>query len=229
MHPTRSLLENITFPEPVISVAIEPKTTADQDKMSEALRKLAEEDPTFRVRYRSGHRTDDYLRDGRAAPGGFGRPHAARVPGAGAWVDRRFLTASRSPCRLARRNTAISSKPAVAANMGTLFWKCYPVSRAAALYLKMALFGGHYPREYIPAVEKGVREAAEAGVLAGYPVTDVKVRLYDGSFPRSRLERNGFQNGWLDCLQRRCSEGRTSLQEPIMKVEVVVSEEFWET
>ncbi len=220
------LLESITFPEPVISVAIEPKTAADQDKMGEALRKLSEEDPTFRVR------TDEET--GQTIISGMGELHLEVL------VDR-MLREFRVQARVGKPQVAYRESITV------------PVERVDYRYVKQTggrgqyghvvfelkvgepgsgvvfvndIVGGVIPKEFIPAVEKGVREAAEAGVLAGYPVTDIIVRLYDGSYHEVDSNEMAFKMAAALAFKEGVQRGAPILQEPIMKVEVVAPEEF---
>ena len=176
------ILESIEFPEPVISIAIEPKTKADQEKLGVSLQKLATEDPSFRVA--TDHETGQthHLRDGRAAPRDHRRPPAARVQGrrqrrqAAGRVqgddpqDGRAGDQVRPPDGWPRPvRSRRAARRAAAAREGLRVRRRHEGRR-------------RFPREYIPAVEKGIREAIEGGVLAGYPVVDVKVTLTDGSY-----------------------------------------------
>ena len=220
------ILEAITFPEPVIHVSIEPKTTADQDKMAEALRKLAEEDPTFRVR------TDEDT--GQTLIGGMGELHLEVL------VDR-MLREFRVQARVGRPQVSYResiTQPVEKAEMryvrqtggrgqyGHVVLELQPGEPGSGIVFENDIIGGVIPREYIPAVEKGVREAAEGGVIAGYPVTDVFVRLYDGSFHEVDSSEMAFKMAGSMAFKEGVQKGRPVLQEPIMKVEVVVPEEF---
>jgi elongation factor G len=220
------LLENISFPEPVISVAIEPKTTADQDKMGEALRKLSEEDPTFRVR------GDEET--GQTIISGMGELHLEVL------VDR-MLREFRVQARV--------GKPQVAYRESIT----RPVERAEVRYVKQTggrgqyghvilslqvgepgsgiqftnnIIGGTIPKEYIPAIEKGVREAAEGGVIGGYPVTDIAISLKDGSYHEVDSNEMAFKMAASMAFKDGVQKGAPVIQEPIMKVEVVAPEEF---
>jgi elongation factor G len=220
------LLESISFPEPVISVAIEPKTTADQDKMGEALRKLSEEDPTFRVR------GDEET--GQTIISGMGELHLEVL------VDR-MLREFRVQARV--------GKPQVAYRESIT----RPVDRAEVRYIKQTggrgqyghvvlelkvgepgsgilfsnkVIGGVIPKEYIPAIEKGVREAAEGGVIGGYPVTDITINLYDGSYHEVDSNEMAFKMAASMAFKEGVQKGAPVIQEPIMKVEVVAPEEF---
>jgi len=220
------VLENITFPEPVISVAIEPKTSADQDKMSDALHKLAEEDPTFRVR------TDQDT--GQTIIAGMGELHLEVL------VDR-MLREFRVQARVGRPQVSYRESITMPVGKaecryvkqtggrgqyGHVVLEMLPGEPGSGVIFENGVIGGVIPREYIPAVEKGVRESAEAGVIAGYPVTDVIVRLYDGSFHEVDSNEMAFKIAGSIAFKEGVQKGAPVLQEPIMKVEVVVSEEF---
>lgn len=219
-------LENISFPEPVISVSIEPKTTADQDKMGEALRKLSEEDPTFRVR------SDEET--GQTIIAGMGELHLEVL------VDR-MLREFRVHARVGRPQVAyresITRTVAKAEHRyikqsggrgqyGHVVLELSPGEPSSGVIFENGIVGGSIPREYIPAIEKGVREAVDGGVLAGYPVTDVKVRLYDGSFHEVDSNEMAFKMAGLFAFKEGMQKAGPVLLEPIMKVEVVVPEDF---
>lgn len=220
------LLENITFPEPVISVAIEPKTTADQDKMAEALRKLSEEDPTFRVR--------SDMETGQTLIAGMGELHLEIL------VDR-MLREFRVQARVGKPQVAYResiTRPVEKAEYryikqtgghgqyGHVVLELQPGEPGSGIVFENDIIGGVIPREYIPGVEKGVREAAEGGVVAGYPVTDVKVRLYDGSFHEVDSSEMAFKVAASMAFKEGVQKGAPVIQQPIMKVEVVAPEEF---
>ena len=120
----------------------------------------------------------------------------------------------------------MSSRPAAAASTGMWFWRMEPGEPGSGIVFENDIVGGVIPKEYIPAVEKGVREAAEGGVLAGYPVTDIKVRLYDGSFHEVDSNEMAFKMAGSMAFKEGAAKGGPVLLEPIMKVEVVVPEEF---
>jgi len=220
------LLENITFPEPVISVAIEPKTTADQDKMAEALRKLSEEDPTFRVR------SDEET--GQTLIWGMGELHLEVL------VDR-MLREFRVQARVGRPQVAYResiTRPVEKSECryvkqtggrgqyGHVVLRLQPGEPGSGIVFENGIVSGVIPREYIPSVEKGVREAAEGGVIAGYPVTDITIRLYDGSFHEVDSNEMAFKMAGSLAFKEGIQRGAPILQEPIMKVEVVTPEEF---
>lgn len=220
------LLENISFPEPVISVAIEPKTTVDQDKMSDALRKLSEEDPTFRVR------SDETT--GQTIISGMGELHLDVL------VDRMLrefrVQANIGRPRVAYRETITRAVPKInykyakqtggRGMYGHVVFNMEPMERGNGIVFENKIFGGTVPSEYIPAVEKGVKEAAEGGVLAGYPVTDIKIQLIDGSYHEVDSNEMAFRMAAILAFKEGMQKGGPVLLEPIMKVEVVMPEEF---
>ena len=220
------VLESITFPDPVISIAIEPKSSADQEKMGEALRKLAEEDPTFRVN------SDDVT--GQTIIRGMGELHLDII------VDRLLrefkVQANVGAPRVAYRESI--TRPVKEINFkyakqsgghgqyGHVVFAMEPGLRGTGVVFENKIVGGSIPREYIPAVEKGVKEAAEAGVLAGYPVVDLKVTLIDGSFHEVDSNEMAFKMAASMGFKEGVQKGGPVLLEPMMKVEVVVPEEY---
>jgi elongation factor G len=220
------LLENITFPEPVISVAIEPKTAADQDKMGEALRKLSEEDPTFRVR------NDEDT--GQTIIAGMGELHLEIL------VER-MLREFRVQARVGKPQVAYResiTRPVEKAEhrfvkqtggrgqYGHVVLELTPGEPGSGVVFENDIVGGIIPREYISGVEKGVREASDAGVLAGYPVVDIHVRLYDGSYHEVDSSEMAFKVAASMAFKEGVQMGAPVLLQPIMKVEVLVPEEF---
>ncbi|MBE0698516.1 MAG: elongation factor G, partial [Anaerolineaceae bacterium] len=220
------LLESISFPEPVIFVAIEPKTTADQDKMGEALRKLSEEDPTFRVR------TEETT--GQTIIAGMGELHLDVL------VDRMLrefrVQANVGRPRVAYRETISRAVPKInyryvkqsggRGMYGHVVFNMEPVERGNGVVFENKIIGGSVPTEYIPAVEKGVKEAAESGILAGYPVTDIKIQLIDGSFHEVDSNEMAFRMAAIFAFKEGMQKGGPVLLEPIMRVEVVMPEEY---
>jgi elongation factor G len=220
------VLENITFPEPVIFVAIEPKTAIDQAKMGEALRKLSEEDPTFRVH------SDETT--GQTIISGMGELHLDVL------VDRMLrefhVQANVGRPRVSYRETM--TRPVMKLNFkyarqsgghgmyGHVVFNMTPMDRGNGIVFDNKVIGGTIPREYIPAIEKGVREAAEAGVLAGYPVTDIKVELIDGSYHEVDSNEMAFKVAASMAFKEGVQKGGPVLLEPIMKVEVVAPGDF---
>jgi elongation factor G len=223
-HPV--MLESISFPEPVISVAIEPKTTVDQDKMAEALRKLSEEDPTFRVH------TDETT--GQTVIEGMGELHLDVL------VDRMLrefrVQANVGRTRVAYRETITRAVPKInyryvkqsggRGMYGHVVFNMEPMERGNGVIFENKVVGGTVPIEYIPAVEKGVKEAAESGVLAGYPVTDIRVQLIDGSFHEVDSNEMAFRTAAILGFKEGMQKGGPVLLEPIMHVEVVIPEEY---
>lgn len=223
---TPVVLESISFPEPVIHIAIEPKTTVDQDKMAEALRKLAEEDPTFRVR------TDENT--GQTIIGGMGELHLDVL------VDRMLrefrVQANIGRPRVAYRETITRAVPKInyryvkqsggRGMYGHVVFAMEPMERGNGVIFENKIVGGAVPTEYIPAVEKGVKEAAESGALAGYPVTDMKVQLIDGSFHEVDSNEMAFRTAAILAFKEGMQKGGPVLLEPVMKVEVVMPEEY---
>jgi elongation factor G len=220
------LLENIKFPEPVISVAIEPKTTADQDKMSASLHKLSEEDPTFHVR------TDEDT--GQTIISGMGELHLEVL------VDR-MLREFKVQARVGKPQVSYRESITIPVEKaeyryikqtggrgqyGHVVLELEPAERGTGLTFENDIVGGVIPKEYFNAIERGVFEAAETGVLAGYPVTDINVRLYDGSFHEVDSNELAFKIASSMAFREGIQQGFPVLLEPIMKVEVVAPEEF---
>ncbi len=220
------VLESISFPEPVISIAIEPKSTADQEKMGEALRKLSEEDPTFRVR------SDENT--GQTIISGMGELHLDII------VDRMLrefrVQANVGAPRVAYRESITRAVPEVnhkyakqsggRGMYGHVVISMEPGERGSGIVFENKIVGGAIPKEFIPAIEKGVKEAAESGVVAGYPVTDLKVRLFDGSFHEVDSNEMAFKMAASMAFKEGVQRGAPVLLEPMMRVEVVVPEEF---
>ncbi|NPV86807.1 MAG: elongation factor G [Anaerolineae bacterium] len=220
------VLESISFPEPVISVAIEPKTMADQDKMAEALRKLSEEDPTFRVR------NDETT--AQTIISGMGELHLDVL------VDRMLrefrVKANIGKPRVAYRETITRPVKNIDyryvkqtgghGQYGHVVLDMEPLERGNGIVFESKIIGGVVPAEYIPAVEKGIREASESGVLAGYTVTDVKVTLVDGSYHEVDSSEMAFRMAAILAFKQGIERGAPVLLEPIMRVEVVIPEEY---
>ncbi|HEY2981821.1 MAG TPA: elongation factor G, partial [Anaerolineales bacterium] len=220
------VLENITFPEPVISIAIEPKSSADQEKMGEALRKLAEEDPTFRVR------SDDTT--GQTIISGMGELHLDII------VDRLLrefrIQANVGVPRVAYResitrpvkevNYKYAKQSGGRGQYGHVVFSLEPGARSSGFVFENKIVGGSIPREYIAPIERGMREAAEGGVLAGYPVTDLKVTLFDGSYHEVDSNEMAFKMAASIGFKEGVQKGSPILLEPMMKVEVVAPEEY---
>ncbi|HET6421583.1 MAG TPA: elongation factor G [Geobacteraceae bacterium] len=219
------ILESIEFPEPVISIAIEPKTKADQEKLGISLQKLASEDPSFRVN------TDEET--GQTIISGMGELHLEII------VDRLLrefkVEANVGKPQVAYRET-ISKKVKVEGKFvrqsggrgqyGHVWLEVEPQEPGAGYEFVDAIKGGVVPREYIPAVDKGIQEAMGTGVLAGYPVVDLKVTLIDGSYHDVDSSEMAFKIAGSMGFKEGCSKASPVLLEPIMSVEVVVPEEY---
>jgi elongation factor G len=220
------LLESITFPEPVISVAIEPKTMADQNKMSEALHKLSEEDPTFRVRQ------DEET--GQTIISGMGELHLEIL------VDR-MMREFRVHARVGKPQVAYRESITVPVpkaevryvkqsggrgQYGHVVLELTPAEPGTGITFEDDIVGGVIPKEYISPVEKGVREAAESGVLAGYPVVDINVRLYDGSYHEVDSSEMAFRLAGSLAFKEGFQRGAPMLLEPVMRIEVIIPEEY---
>ncbi|MBP8998252.1 MAG: elongation factor G [Anaerolineaceae bacterium] len=220
------ILESITFPEPVISIAIEPKSTQDQDKMAIALQRLAEEDPTFKVH------TDE--NSGQTIIGGMGELHLDVL------VDRMLrefrVQANVGKVRVSYRETITREVNGIAykyvkqtgghGQYGHVVFNLMPLDRGSGVNFENKITGGVIPKEYIPAVEKGVKEAVESGVLAGYPVTDLNVQLVDGSYHEVDSSEMAFKMAAIMGMREGLQKGSPVLLEPIMKTEVVVPDEY---
>ncbi|MDH3675839.1 MAG: elongation factor G, partial [Anaerolineae bacterium] len=219
------VMESIKFPEPVISLAIEPRTKADEDKLSTALQKLAEEDPTFQVR------TDENT--GQTHISGMGELHLEvlvdrmkREFKVEANVGRPQVAYRETITRPASANGRFVRQSGGRGQFGDVELEVEPLDKGAGFEFESKIVGGAIPREYIPAVESGVREALSTGILAGYPVVDVKVSLVDGSYHEVDSSELAFKIagsiGFKDALQK----GAPVLLEPVMTVEVTTPEEF---
>ena len=223
-HPI--ILEAMNFPEPVIAVAIEPKTKADQDKLSAGLQKLADEDPTFRVH------TDPETN--QVIISGMGELHLEII------VDRlrrEFgVDANVGRPQVAYRETIRSAAKDVEAKFvrqtggrgqyGHVAINVEPAGQGAGFVFENKVVGGAIPREYVPAVEAGVREALENGVLAGYPVIDVKVQLIDGSYHDVDSSEMAFKIAGSMAIKEGIRRAKPVLLEPIMDVEVVTPADY---
>jgi elongation factor G len=220
------VLESISFPEPVITIAVEPKTTGDQEKMGEALRKLSEEDPTFRVR------SDEA--SGQTQISGMGELHLDIIVDR---LKREFkVQANVGKPRVAYRESItrkvekIDHKYAKQSGgrgqYGHVVFAMEPGERGSGIIFENNIIGGAVPKEYVPAIEKGVREAAESGVIAGYPVVDLKVSLFDGSYHEVDSNEMAFKMAASMAFKEGVQRGGGVLLEPIMKVECVIPEEY---
>ena len=219
------LLETMTFPEPVISIAIEPKTKSDQDKLGVALQKLSEEDPTFRVH------TDDET--GQTIISGMGELHLEII------VDR-LLREFKVECDIGKPQVAyretirkhVKSEGKFVRQSGGRgqYGHCWieiiPQAPGVGFSFENKIVGGAIPREYISPIEAGIKEAMDTGVLAGYPVVDFKIVLIDGSFHEVDSSEMAFKIAGSMAFKDGCRKADPVLLEPYMKVEVVVPEDY---
>lgn len=219
------ILERMVFPDPVISVAVEPKTKVDQEKMGIALNKLAQEDPSFRVH------TDE--ESGQTIISGMGELHLEII------VDRMkrefSVEANVGKPQVAYRETIripidqegkYVRQSGGRGQYGHVWIKIEPQEPGKGYLFENAVVGGVIPREYIPAVDKGIQEQLQNGVIAGYPVVDVKVTLYDGSFHEVDSSEMAFKIAGSMAFKEGARRAKPVILEPIMKVEAVTPEEF---
>jgi elongation factor G len=219
------ILESITFPEPVISIAVEPKTKSDQEKMGNALQRLAEEDPTFRVR------TDEET--SQTVISGMGELHLDIL------VDRMRrefkVEANVGKPQVAYRETIRKTvkvqgkfvrQSGGRGQYGDVWLEIGPNEMGAGFLWENGIVGGVVPREYIKPTEDGVKEAMQNGVLAGFPVVDIKVKLYDGSYHDVDSSEMAYKIAGSMALQEGVRKADPVLLEPVMKVEIVTPEEY---
>jgi elongation factor G len=220
------LLESIVFPQPVIAIAVEPKTKADQDKMGIALNRLAEEDPTFRV-----HTDED---SGQTIIEGMGELHLEVL------VDRMFrefkVEANVGRPQVAYRETIKKTAQAEGrfvrqsggrGQYGDVWIRVEPLERGKGFEFVNGTIGGSVPREYVKPTEEGIREAMEVGVVAGYPMIDVRATLYDGSYHEVDSSEMAFKTAGSMGFRNAASKADPVLLEPIMQVEVTTSPDFF--
>ncbi|MDP2719295.1 MAG: elongation factor G [Dehalococcoidia bacterium] len=222
-HPI--ILENIRFPVPVISLAIEPKTKADEDKMGEALTKLAQEDPTFQVHFDK--------ETGQTVISGMGELHLEVL------VERMLrefrVSASVGKPQVAYKEAITESVKSEGrfvrqsgghGQFGHVWLQLEPNVRGGGFVFENKVIGGVIPREYIPSVEEGIREALETGVIAGYPIIDLKATLVDGSYHDVDSSEIAFKMAGSIALRHGVSKAKPILLEPIMKLDVIVPLEY---
>ncbi|MDE3026568.1 MAG: elongation factor G, partial [Acidobacteriota bacterium] len=220
------VLEAMTFPDPVISVAVEPKSKADQDKLGAGLARLAEEDPTFRVT------TDEET--GQTLISGMGELHLEIIVDR---LKREFnVDANVGRPQVAYRETV--SKPAErvqgkfvrqtggSGQYGDAVINLYPQEPGAGYEFADKIVGGKIPKEYIPAVDAGIKEAMGSGILAGYPVVDVKVELVEGSYHEVDSSERAFKIAGSMAFKEAMKRAKPKLLEPVMAVEVTTPEEY---
>lgn len=219
------VLESMTFPEPVIDLAIEPLTRADQDKLGTALMKLAEEDPTFRVK--TDHET------GQTIISGMGELHLEIIVDR---LKREFkVEANVGKPQVAYRETITGSAEVEGkyikqtggrGQYGHVWIRVKPNEPGKGYQFINSIVGGVIPKEYIPAVDKGIQEAMQTGVLAGYPVVDISVELFDGSYHEVDSSEMAFKIAASIAFKDACKKANPVLLEPIMDVEVVTPEDY---
>jgi len=222
-HPI--VLESMQFPDPVIAVAVEPKTKADEEKLSTALAKLAEEDPTFKVRYDP--------ETGQTLIAGMGELHLEiivdrmlREFGVQANVGRPQVAYKETIRQVARAEGRYIRQTGGRGQYGHVEIILEPLPRGSGIEFEDEITGGDIPREFIPAVEAGIREASEAGVLAGYPVTDFRARLVDGSYHEVDSSEIAFKIAGSMAFKEAMARAKPVLLEPVMKVEVLTPEQY---
>ncbi|PIS38916.1 MAG: elongation factor G [Candidatus Nealsonbacteria bacterium CG08_land_8_20_14_0_20_43_11] len=220
------VLEKISFPEPVISIRVEPKTKADQEKMTLALRKLAEEDPTFRIK--------GDVETGETIISGMGELHLEIIVDR---MKREFkVEALVGRPQVAYRETIKAEAEAEGkyirqsgghGQYGHVWLKVVPRARSEGFEFIDKIKGGVIPREFIPAVEKGIKEAMDKGIVAGYPLVDLSATLYDGSFHEVDSSEMAFKIAGAMAFQEAARRAKPIILEPIMKLEVIVPENFF--
>jgi elongation factor G len=218
-------LERMEFPEPVIAVAVEPRTMADQEKMASALGKLAREDPSFRVR------TDDD--SGQTIISGMGELHLDIIIDR---MKREFnVVANVGKPQVSYRETIRKSVEAEGkfirqtggtGQYGHVLLRMEPLERGAGFEFVSEIVGGTVPKEYIPAVRKGIEDALANGVLGGYPMVDIRVTLYDGSYHDVDSNEIAFKIAGSMGFRNGANDASPTLLEPVMKVEVVTPEDY---
>ena len=220
------LLESITFPEPVIRIAVEPKTKADQEKMAVGLQKLSQEDPTFRVN------TDEETAQTIIA--GMGELHLDIIVDR---LKREFkVEANIGAPQVAYRETITkeiemeekyAKQSGGRGQFGHVHLRITPQEPGEDYEFKNSIVGGKIPKEYIPAVDKGIKEAMTKGIIAGYPVVDIKAELYDGSYHDVDSSEMAFKIAGSICFQNAVKQANPVILEPVMDVEVTVPEDYF--
>jgi len=219
------ILEKISFPEPVISIAIEPKTKADQEKMGLALKRLGEEDPTFKIK--------GDIDTGQTIISGMGELHLEvlvdrmmREFGVEANVGRPQVAYKETIKKSAQAEGKYVRQTGGRGQYGHVLLRIEPQEQGKGFEFVDEIKGGVIPQEYIPAVEKGIKEAMNKGVLGGYPMVDMKITLYDGSYHDVDSSEMAFKIAGSIALQAACKEADLILLEPIMQLEVTTPEQF---
>jgi elongation factor G len=223
-HPV--MLEKIVFPEPVIGIRVEPKTKADQEKLIMSIRKLTQEDPTFRIKEDS--------ETGETIISGMGELHLDIIADR---LRREFnVDANYGKPQVAFRETIVGEGQAESkyvrqsggkGQYGHVYLKVKPKDRGAGFEFIDEIKGGAIPKEFIKPVEKGVVESMDKGILAGYPVVDVEVTLYDGSYHDVDSSEFAFKIAGSLAFQDACKRAKLVILEPVMKMEIVTPENFF--
>ncbi len=219
------ILEKIVFPEPVVSLKIEPKTKADQEKMGMALKRLGEEDPTFRIKGDS--------ETGEMIISGMGELHLEiivdrmkREFGVEANVGRPQVAYKETIKKSAEAEGTYIKQSGGRGQYGHVWLRIEPLERGKGFEFETEIKGGVIPQEFIPAIEKGVKEAKDKGILAGFPLVDIMVTVYDGSYHEVDSSEAAFKIAGSMALQEVAKRAGLVLLEPIMKIEVVTPEQF---
>ena len=220
-----ALLESITFPEPVIKIAVEPKTKADQEKMGLALARLAEEDPTFRVE------SDE--ENAQVLISGMGELHLdiivdrmKREFGVEANIGNPQVSYRETIKKESEAEHKYAKQSGGRGQYGHCYLKVEPQEAGKGYEFVDNIKGGVIPKEFIPAIEKGVKEAMQSGILAGYPMVDVKTTVFDGSYHEVDSSEIAFKMAAIFAFKDACQKGSPILLEPVMKVEVTTPEEY---
>jgi len=220
------VLEKIVFPEPVIGIRVEPKTKADQEKLIMSIRKLTEEDPTFRIK--------EDLETGETIISGMGELHLDIIADR---LKREFkVDANYGRPQVAYKETILGEAEAESkyvrqsggkGQYGHVLLKVKPKERGAGFEFIDEIKGGSIPKEFIAPVQKGVKEAMDKGILAGYPLIDIEVTLFDGSFHEVDSSEFAFKIAGSMALQEACKRAKVVILEPVMKAEVVTPADFF--
>jgi elongation factor G len=218
-------LESIEFPEPVMSVAIEPKTKADQEKLSQSLAKLAQEDPSFKVSFNE--------ETGQTIISGMGELHLdiivdrlLREFKVGANVGKPQVAYKETIRGAAKAEGKFVRQTGGRGQYGHVYINIEPLEPGKGFEFENKVVGGAVPREYVSAVEKGIKEAVDRGILAGYPVVDIKAQLYDGSYHEVDSSEMAFKIAGSMAFKEAAKKAKPVLLEPIMSIEIVTPEEY---
>jgi elongation factor G len=219
------LLESISFPEPVVKLAVEPKTTTDQDKMAKALKALSDEDPTLHVA------TDKET--GQTTLAGMGELHLdvivdrmKREYGVEVRVGKPMVAYRESITRAAKARHVYKRQTGGKGQFGDVALEIEPSEKGKGFIFLNEIVGGSIPREYVPAVEKGIKEALDSGIIAGYPMVDVTVHLVDGSFHEVDSSEMAFKIAGSMAIKDAVAKAAAVILEPMMRVEVTVPEDY---